>query len=329
MSAGSLPYHLRPNKAVERLLFVDLLMRLDGVLNFEDDYEYVGFGGPQMEDFRVLHERFRGLRMICIEQDPAVLARQRFNRPHTRIVFAPGQSEEFITQYESRRRKLVAWFDYALADKRIAQIREFQDLLLKAPALSILKITINANPESIGGAAADDPERHAKRRARLLQQFNRFLDETLPDTAVHRDDFASTLLAIVNAAASEALKTRPGFLLHTLSSFTYADGMHPMLTVTGILGETQEVKRVVNAARISDWHFAAKSNRPREINVPDLTPKERIHINQMLPRCQEKPELITRKLRFQLDPDPDVDRKKLSQYVDFYRHYPHFGRLAF
>lgn len=329
MSAGSLPYHLRPNKAVERLLFVDLLARLDGVLNLEDRYEYVGFGGPQMEDFRVLHERFRGLRMICIEQDPAVLARQRFNQPHTRIVFAPCRSDQFIAQYESRRRRLLAWLDYAAADKRITQIREFQELLLKAPDLSIIKITLNANPESIGGAAADDPERHTKRRNRLVQQFNRFLDDALPDTAVHRENFASTLQQIVNAAASEALKTRPDLSFRLLSSFVYADGLHPMVTATGILAETSEIERVLNDARISTWHFGFEGTRPREINVPDLTPKERIHINQMLPRCQEKPERITRKLRFQLDPDPDVDREKLSQYVDFYRHYPHFTRLAF
>jgi hypothetical protein len=63
-SGGNLPYQLRPNKAVERLLFVDLLSILDHEIHIGRDYGYFGFGGPQMEDFRLLHERFAKMQMI-------------------------------------------------------------------------------------------------------------------------------------------------------------------------------------------------------------------------------------------------------------------------
>ena len=53
MSAGSsLPYRLRPNKAVDRELFLSLLMRLAPALSLEK-YHYVGLGGPFLEDFRL------------------------------------------------------------------------------------------------------------------------------------------------------------------------------------------------------------------------------------------------------------------------------------
>jgi hypothetical protein len=39
-------------------MFLELLTWLDAALGISRDYEYVGFGGPQMEDFRLLHESF-------------------------------------------------------------------------------------------------------------------------------------------------------------------------------------------------------------------------------------------------------------------------------
>ena len=86
MSAGgNLPYQLRPNKAVERLIFVDLLSRLDSWIQIGRDYDYFGFGGPQMEDFRLLHERFPQMKMVSLEREREVLKRQKFNNPHTNV----------------------------------------------------------------------------------------------------------------------------------------------------------------------------------------------------------------------------------------------------
>jgi hypothetical protein len=52
-TGGSIPYHLRQNKAIDRNLFTDLLSRIGRYKNISD-YTYYGFGGPYMEDFKVL-----------------------------------------------------------------------------------------------------------------------------------------------------------------------------------------------------------------------------------------------------------------------------------
>ena len=81
MSAGSsLPYRLRPNKAVDRELFLSLLMRLGPALSLEK-YHYVGLGGPFLEDFRLIHARLGLARMTCVETEEEVHKRQLFNRP--------------------------------------------------------------------------------------------------------------------------------------------------------------------------------------------------------------------------------------------------------
>jgi hypothetical protein len=328
MSAGSLPYHLRPNKAVERLLFVDLLTQLDRALSLEDHYHYFGFGGPQMEDFRVLHERFQKLRMYCIEEDEAVLARQKFNQPHTSITFLPCTSAKFLANYEPGRKRVIVWLDYAKANKRVAQVAEFQELLRKAPPLSVIKLTLNANAESLGGAP-DDENRRTKQRDKLVAQFNRFLAKDEPEEIVAQQNFPSTLVRILDEAAREALSKKPGLLLQPLASFTYSDSSHAMLTFVGLLGTKDDVDDVMEKSRLRSWYFSRFDwSGPRDINVPELTAKERIHINQMLPQCQDKTARIASKLKFPLDPDPDLAKRKLSQYVDFYRHYPHFGRVG-
>ena len=81
MGAGSsLPYRLRPNKAVDRELFLSLLMRLAPRLHVEK-YHYVGLGGPFLEDFRLVHARLGLATMTCVETEEEVHKRQLFNRP--------------------------------------------------------------------------------------------------------------------------------------------------------------------------------------------------------------------------------------------------------
>jgi len=48
-------YHLRPNKAVERVAFIDGIKHL-GRFERLSEYTYFGFGGPYLEDFRLLYE---------------------------------------------------------------------------------------------------------------------------------------------------------------------------------------------------------------------------------------------------------------------------------
>lgn len=79
MSSGSsLPYRLRQNKSVDRELFLGLLGRLAATLKLED-YQYVGLGGPFLEDFRLIHARLGLKDLVCIEAEENVHKRQLFN----------------------------------------------------------------------------------------------------------------------------------------------------------------------------------------------------------------------------------------------------------
>ena len=96
MSSGSsLPYKLRPNKAVDRELFLSLLTRLASILKIES-HQYIGLGGAFLEDFRLIHARLGIDDMICLEIEENVHKRQCFNRPVDCITCIHNSLENYL-----------------------------------------------------------------------------------------------------------------------------------------------------------------------------------------------------------------------------------------
>ena len=53
------PYHLRANKAADRLILMETITRVTRALSASmDDYTYYGFGGPFLEDFKLIRKFF-------------------------------------------------------------------------------------------------------------------------------------------------------------------------------------------------------------------------------------------------------------------------------
>src|SRR4051794_20931063 len=100
MSTGSsLPYRLRPNKAVDRELFLSMLTRLAPTLSLEK-YQYIGLGGAFLEDFRLIHARLGIRRLTCVESEEAVHKRQLFNRPIASIDCVHKTLEDYLDAHD-------------------------------------------------------------------------------------------------------------------------------------------------------------------------------------------------------------------------------------
>ena len=112
------------------------------------------------------------------------------------------------------------------------------------------------------------------------------------------------------------------------SSAVYADGQ-TMLTLTGIVGKRPSLENVVANPDLVDWKFTRFNyDNPVVIEVPELTLKERIHVNQLLPKHEDNIPFIHRKLGFQVDQKLEESERKIRNYVFFQRHYPHFGKVS-
>jgi hypothetical protein len=89
-SGATIPYQLRPFKAIERNLFIELLRSLESSPDISlIDYRYVGFGAPFLEDFKQLHLALRISDMDCIESNDFAQTRQLFNNPYNFIRLIP------------------------------------------------------------------------------------------------------------------------------------------------------------------------------------------------------------------------------------------------
>lgn len=334
MSGGLVPYHLRPNKAVERYLFVELLTKINRSKPI-GAYTYVGFGGAFLEDFKLIHRHFGNKKMLSIEIDPNVIKRQRFNLPLSCIKCTHQSSGQFIGSYSIKGNAAI-WLDYASASEHRIQIQEFESLLPKLQTYDVVKITLNTNPEVLRsrdsmnaqGKRETEEERNIKRLEELNKRLGDYLPQDVTPDMMSVDELPQVLCRVLKAAADRIMRGRSEELFQPLSAFVYADSYHQMLTLTGIILPRAEVSSFLKETAIKRWDLSATDWKTiHRIRMPELTAREKLFIDSHLPRSNEK--TIQKKLKFLFGANEQQSLKALKSYVIFYRHYPNYHRVVF
>ncbi|OJV70897.1 MAG: hypothetical protein BGO35_20085 [Burkholderiales bacterium 64-34] len=315
MSAGSsLPYRLRPNKAVDRELFLSLLVRLSPKLALEK-YHYVGLGGPFLEDFRLVHGRIGICKMTCIETEEQVHKRQLFNRPIASIECVHKSLEDYLdeTNFDS---PAIIWFDYTEPKSITSQIERFARTIGTVPIGSILRITLNANPSSLGRPDGNLSE--AELMEWRLQAFQRRLGALFPNGLIadgmKQENFGKSLLhALKLAVEKEVLSFRDRRIVWALATH-YADGQ-AMVTAALVVCQNDDktIEEVVQA-----WEFHATTDAPHRVDLPALSTLERL--------TMESNDDAQAKMGFEL-PTSNMAENPFDVFKKFYRIYPHFSRV--
>lgn len=308
-------YHLRMNKMVERLLFIDLLHRLNRLLSKRiDEHTYVGLGGPYLEDFNLIHGTFGNRRMISLEIDEWVVSRQRINRPHSAVELTSQSTAQFTEKFNLLSEALIVWFDYS-RQNWADQMSECCELLQKLSPMSILKVTFS------GATRKEDPKDTAKRLSETFADYGPFEDdEVLPRT------ICGTLYSILEKSVADAIPDTDSRCVRTLASYRYDDGT-PILTVTMIVGPLGAVRDLLQNKTIRKWRFADLNwSGPKEIAVPSLGLRERLAVDQLLPDADANTILET--LELQLARKAKDSTKQMNHYLQFYRQVPQFLRVT-
>ena len=312
------PYHLRTNKAVDRFLLIDAIRCL-GRPNEFAQYTYYGLGGPYLEDFRLLHESFPEIKMVSIEQDAQTHKRQRFHRPCGPIKLRHIDIKSFLARYDSRDKKSIFWLDYPGLE--YSHFDDFMTLLGKVAAESIVKITLRAEHSDYVGRDKEDQE---KRENEFRAKFGAILPSSGVAPPPDLERFAGLLQDMLQIASQKALPSGTGFVYQPISSFCYKDG-DGIFTLTGIVCQRNERRRVRES--FSNLRFANLNwARPKRIDVPFLSTKERLHLQKHLPCKRDAGRRLLKVLRYRIDDDRARAVAKMKQYADFYRYYPHFVR---
>ncbi|WP_337841867.1 O-methyltransferase [Rheinheimera sp.] len=320
--SSNVPYHLRTNKSIDRQIFFEILSLLK-VPSKIQDYKYVSLGGPMLEDHHLLHSSLGISNLESLERDKSVFSRQQFNKNFKCISCVNTSINDYINAFE-RNSPTIFWLDYT-DTKWGSQFRALHLLLGKLDAYDICKFTINANPDVLSGDANGSSKVDVfKKKADC-----RFLNENLIENDVSTmDRFAKTLTDMIQTAVESALKTSEELIFKPLCIFRYIDNRHQMLSITGIiLREDTETTSLLERSHLDVKDHICKSWQDiHEINVPDLTLREKYEINRNLPGTQV--DEIIDLLPFEIDKSPTKVRAALSNYIKYYRYMPNFQRVS-
>lgn len=327
-AASSLPYRLRPNKAVDRELFLSLLMRLAPKLTLEK-YHYVGLGGPFLEDFRLVHARLGIARMTCIETEGEVHKRQSFNRPIASIECVHKTLEDYLDETEFETPAII-WFDYTEPKGITTQIERFARTIGTVPIGSVLRMTLNANPASLGkpepkdisveadGDVSEDraqkPTIQEWRLARFKERLGTLFPSGLSADGMNFKTFGPSLLrALKLAVEKETLSFRDRRVVWALATH-YADGQ-AMVTAALVVcpNDDKAIEELVKG-----WEFYTTTEAPHRLDLPALSTLERL--------TMESNDDAQKHMGFEL-PKSDMGEDPFEVFKKFYRIYPHFSRV--
>lgn len=328
-TGASIPYRLRPNKAVDRELFLSLLIRLAPSLGLER-YHYVGLGGPFLEDFRLIHARLGVSKMTCIESEREVHKRQLFNRPVASIECVHSTLEEYLDETEFETPAIV-WLDYTEPRGITQQIERFASTIGTVPIGSVLRVTLNANPSSLGtppnptelsveldGDASEDrskkPTIHEWRLERFKERLGALYPSGLEPADMNTKAYGLSLLkALKIAVENEGLNHFDRRIVWALATH-YADGQ-AMVTAALVVCPRGD-SRVEDV--IKGWEFRSSTDLPHQLDLPALSTLERLTMESKSD-CRSE-------LGFEL-PGSMMGGDPFDVFKRYYRIYPHFSRV--
>lgn len=312
------PYHLRTNKAVERLLFIELLRKLDGSLGKNvEKYRYVSLGGPFLEDFGLMHSAFGIRDMLSLETERHVLSRQNLNTPYSKITLTLDSTTDFVRKFDAGKKSHIVWFDYEEPSWK-QQIAESCTMLAALPPMSIFKITLSGKAESLGGTL----EEKAAELNTMFEDYGPFTSAMM-----NKETICSTLFKIFRRAVAAAIPDSSMRCLRSLASYEYNDHRIPILTITILIGPDAQLRETIGKSRLKEWPFSGLSwHDPIKIAVPDLSLRERLAVNRLLPDASAR--TLLRKLKLELSKEKEQSLESMKQYCDFYRQIPQFLRFT-
>ena len=318
---GNPVYHLKPNKAVDRNLFIEGLLHLRKIEDLSA-YRYIGFGSYEFDEFKMIHRSLGIEDLHSIEMDTDVFRRQRFNKPYAYIqLFNKTCGEYFDEDFDGGRPSIV-WADFSEANEKYSQCLDVANICSKMHRGDILRITLNANPAAI--PTGDKPttevptgERKRHRFDYLKSELNEFFPDDVSEDDLTRKKYPIFLLKALKRAVYKDLDKN--LFPCPICSHVYSDDTQ-MLTITlyicEVEGREQIIEKLKNAfkdwgtyVRIDEW------NDPIIIDLPALTVHEQLEIGQY-----EKNESGEKKIEEKMGIKPD----ELNRYLKFASYYPNY-----
>ena len=299
-------FRLRPAKAVERKMIIEVCGRMNAFSNILG-FRYIGLGSPFFNDFTMLHRRYGMKNLICIEREVQHKSRFIFNRPFDCVDIEWGDSNDVLPRLPWNGIPTVVWMDY---DDRMNDgiLTDIRTIFSQVETGSLALFTIQATGNSFGGADLSP-----------LKDFQDHLKAFVPIDVTEKDmrgkAFQKLIWRVIDNEIDRVLNQRNAAtpdqnkVLYTqLFNVSYADDVR-MTTIGGVIYRADQRQRLANC-EFGDFEFVRRGDTPLEIKVPSLTNREQWALDTKLPSGQAQ-------LGFLASGD-------ISEYEKIYRYYPTF-----
>ena len=299
-------FRLRPAKAVERKMFIEVCGRMSAFSNILG-FRYVGLGSPFFNDFTMMHRRYGLKNMICIEREVQHEKRFLFNRPFDCIRMEWGDSNEVLPGLPWTGIPTIVWMDYddRMSDSMLADIRT---ILSQLETGSLVFFTIQAKGTSFGNDELSP-----------LEDFIEHLGEFVPIDVTERDmrgkAFQKLVWRVLDNEITRVLDQRNAatpeqntVLYKQLFNIMYRDDVL-MTTIGGVVYRADQGQRLATC-EFEDFEFVRCGEEALEIKVPSLTHREQWKLDTRLPGGPAELEFLA--------------AKEISEYGKIYRYYPTF-----
>lgn len=290
MAKGSyenINYGVRPGKAIERKMLIEMMQRLSAFSKIEE-YKYVGFGSTYFTDFSLIHKNLGVSKMISIEKDINNKGRFIFNVPFSCIKMEFYNSNDILPNIDWDECPSILWLDF---DSKLnaEMFTDIQTYVANAISGSMIFITVNAHPFESKDIHTSD-----LKNFRLEKLAANIGDEKVPShldgSELSLNGTSKVYREIIDAEISSILRTRnngktddnPTKLFYNqLVNFVYQDGSM-MLTMGGIIYNNED-KASYESAKFNDLDFYRDGVENFKIIVPNLTFREIYKLDSLLP----------------------------------------------
>lgn len=302
-STNSINYELRPNKFVERRMFVSSLARIMGY--FKQKYQYIGFGGIAFTDFKLIHKELNIEELHSIEKMYSK-DKLEFNKPYAQIQIEHDSSTNVLTKIDLTKPTII-WLDY---DNRLEPFM-FDDLNIVLQDIPIGSIYVM----SCNSILKNDNNKTLS-LAELKNKFQDLVPFNIPDNCCAEKNAPMTVSRMIGDACDKNIKNRCrlGEQIHfqKLYNFTYTDNQAPMLTYGGIVLPNNTT---IANLQLDDFPFI-NTAYVYEINIPNFTLREMSYINHSI--TDED------KINHEMIEKSIVKQKEYENYKKFYKYIPNF-----
>ena len=286
-----LNYEVRPCKFVERRMLLSVLSRI--IPLFQQEYQYIGFGGLSFTDFKMFHRELH--------------INQMFNKPYSCIQIHPGRSIDELSKIDLTKPSII-WLDYdGCLNSDI-----FEDLEIifnRIPHGSIYLISCNRQMRN------GDNQEYTK--SELKEVFGPLVPWDIEDKCCVDSKAPYTIRRMLELDCINTIKDRNRMLEHRLKfepifNITYEEYRGARMFTYGgvVLNESFNEKLL----HFEEFDFVGTPD-PYKIEIPNLTYREAMALNQALNIEDQETLLISKKI---------LKEEDIRKYKKCYKYLPNF-----